>query len=526
MTSLVRVAPFAAGLVLFISFAPIGAKAQPPPEEEDDFELEVPAEPPANPAEPPAAEPPAEPPPTLTLPAEPTGVDRLGALEEEIARLRGRVEELESEEAAEETTPAQASAGGDVSPTTTSPTTARLAASARSRTFRAPLGVRFSGYLQLQYEHNEFSEDQLQQGGTPLNQDRFSVRRGRLRVRGIWDYVTAEFEVDASTVNGPNVSVRRANLSALWRNPHDWQAPPYVAITAGLTEMPFGIELQLGQDELVFMERSTGSLAFFPGPTDVGAVVSGGIGPLRYELGVMNGTPVDDRSGTLRREPNRAPDFFGRVGVDVLAGDVFELVGGVSFLSGTGFHPGEDATEPTLEWVDNDENGLLDPFSEILSIPGRAATPSENFGRWAVGGDLAAALRTGIGQTRLYAEIILASNHDRGLFVADPVTADADIREVSAYGALVQDITEYALVGARYDFYDPNSDLLDAQRGVVVPRDSSIHTISPIVGARWSGHGRLVVQYDLIRDHLGRTASGGTADVSNNRITVRLQGEF
>ncbi len=515
MTSLVRVARPTAGLVLLALFAPFHALAQPAPgDAEADFEIEIPAEEPAAPAPAPDESEPA-------LAAEgATEADAEGA---ELAALRARIEQLEARAAAEEQLESEP-APRESAPPQTTPTRQPLAVSTRQRMALAPPGFRVSGYLQVQYENNQISEDQLLQGGTPLNQDRFSVRRGRLRLRGAWEYAAAELEIDASTTTGPTASVRRANLSALWRNP-DRELPPYLAVTAGLTEVPFGIELQLGQDELVFMERTTGSLAFFPGPTDVGAVIFGGVGPLRYEVGAFNGTPIDDRQGTLRREPNRAPDFAGRLGIQ-LPSDVFELVAGVSFLAGTGFHAGQDATAPTLQWIDLNEDGVISGVGELVGVPGSDATPSENFGRWALGADLALGITTGIGATRLYGEITMAENLDRGLYVADPVTADEDVREIAAYVAVVQDVTKWGLVGARYDLYDPNSDLLDQQRGLQVPADASIHTISPVVGVRWPGHGRLVIQYDVIRDHLARNAAGLPTDVRNNRLTVRVQGEF
>jgi len=87
-------------------------------------------------------------------------------------------------------------------------------------------------------------------------------------------------------------------------------------------------------------------------------------------------------------------------------------------------------------------------------------------------------------------------------------------------------VTRYGVVGFRADYYDPNSDALDARRGDVVPRDASILTISPLVGAVLPGHGRLIVQYDHILDSLGRDATGVPTDLRNDVWTARVQGEF
>jgi hypothetical protein len=110
--------------------------------------------------------------------------------------------------------------------------------------------------------------------------------------------------------------------------------------------------------------------------------------------------------------------------------------------------------------------------------------------------------------------------------VADPNKEGIDFRELSWYAAFIQDVTSYGFVGVRYDVYDPNSDLFDARRGHVVPRDASIKTVSPLLGLRWSGIGRLSFEYDFVKDKLARDARGVPKDVANNQWTLRLQGQF
>jgi hypothetical protein len=389
----------------------------------------------------------------------------------------------------------------------------------------AKLGVSISGYVQVQYGQNQLSQDQLQQGGTPYNQDRFSVRRGRLRVNGRWKYLRTDFELDASTTRGPSASVRRASVSGLWPSQVEGELP-YLMLTVGLTEIPIGLELQQGQDQILFLERTTGSLAFFAGPVDTGAKLEGAYGPLRLQFAVMNGVPLDDRAGGPNAiDPTRAPDYLGRVGADVRPVQALRVAGGVSLLTGTGFHPGADATKPTLQFTDGDGDGQIGS-GELVAVGGRGALPSKTFERWAVGADLAFELTTKIGLSRLYGEILLAENLDRALYVADPTASGIDVRELSWYAALVQDVTKWGFVGLRYDVYEPNSDLFDARRGRVVPKDSSIQTLSPIAGLRWPKYGRLTFEYDLIKDALARDSSGVPKDVKNNQWMLRVQGEF
>ncbi|UJR81750.1 porin [Sandaracinus amylolyticus] len=477
--------------------------------EEDDEEIVVPATPPSPPAE------------SAPVASEPSEVERLRA---ELATLRERLDAIDAERAREATESAE------------EPPPAEPVQEQESPSLDVPAqlqrwGLALSGYIQAQYEWSDLSEDQLLQGGVVLNRNRFSIRRGRIRLAGEWEHFAFEIELDGSTTRGPFFGLRRTTVSALLRNPQPG-LPPFVELSAGLTEIPFGHEVRQSQRDWLFMERSLGSLAFFRGPLDLGVRAQGGLGVLRYDVAVMGGTPLDDRAGQgFAVDPTSAPDIVGRVGVETVNERDFELAGGVSFLWGTGFHPGQDAVKGRLEWRDLNESGTLDT-GEIVAIPGRAATPSLTFERWGVNLDARAGVRTPIGWTRLFVEATLASNLDRSLFVADPVETGFDVRQLSAYAALTQEIFDWGLLGFRYDYYDPNSDLVDQRRGLSVPADAAIHTFSPLVGVRLPPEvapgfaGRLVFQYDAIVDALGRDARGVPADLRNDQFTVRVQGEF
>jgi hypothetical protein len=390
----------------------------------------------------------------------------------------------------------------------------------------AKRGVRLSGYIQAQYGQNQLSEDQLLPGGTPLNQDRFAIRRGRLRLTGRWRYARADFELDASTTRGPVAGVRRAAVGVQLPNDEAPDALPYLTLQLGLTEIPFGLELQQGQDDILFLERTTGSLALFPGPVDTGVKLDAVYGPFRAQLAIMNGVPLDDRAGGPNGiDPTRRPDYLGRLGFDTRPLEALHIAGGASFLTGRGFHAGSDATKPVLQWDDSNGDGVINA-GELVAVAGRGAIPSETFARWALGVDLGFEVQSKIGWTRLYGELVLATNLDRGLYVADPILRGDDLRELNWYAALVQDITRWAFVGVRYEVYDPNSDLVDNRRGRSIPADASIATISPVVGARLPGYGRLTFQYDAVQDKLARDVRGVPADVENNQWTLRAQGEF
>jgi hypothetical protein len=518
------------GLIL-VSLGSLQAHAQAPAE--DDVEINVEAAP--APARPPVAAPlPAA--PTTTAPAaaapEATGT---GASKEELDALRRDLKALEQQLAdarARTEAEAQARAQAEAAQVVREEAEAKQRAEAEETRKKddilsriAKYGVTLSGYIQVQYGRNQFSQDELAQGGAVLNQNRFAVRRGRLRINGRWKYFRTDFEFDGSNTRGPTASVRRASVSAVLPAANEDDLP-LLMLTAGLTEIPLGLELQQGQDDILFLERTTGSLALFPGPVDTGAKLEGAYSVFRAQFAVMNGAPLDDRAGGPSAvDPTSKPDWLGRVGIDAKPLEKLHIAGGVSFLSGTGFHAGSDATKSVLEWTDSDGDGKLVP-SEIQETPSRGALPSKAFDRWALGADLSVDFRTKAGITRVYGEALLSSNLDRALYVADPTFNLRDKREFSWYVAAVQDITEYGFVGARYDVYDPDSDITDTRRGTLYARDISIKTLSPIVGIRWPGIARLTFEYDWVTDTLARNERGLPVDVANNGWTLRAQGRF
>jgi hypothetical protein len=199
--------------------------------------------------------------------------------------------------------------------------------------------------------------------------------------------------------------------------------------------------------------------------------------------------------------------------------------GGVSFLTGTGFHAGTDATPNGVVWRDLNENSIIDG-AELTAQPGSAATPSLTFRHWAVNADLQVALRTRLGWTRLYGELSLASNLDRAVYPADPIAAGADVRQLGAYLAVSQEVTRWGVVGFRWDYYDANSDFLDSRRGRFVPASLAVQTFSPVVGVVLPDRAKLLFQYDAIVDSLARDHRGVPTDLRNDQWTLRLQMEI
>ena len=383
--------------------------------------------------------------------------------------------------------------------------------------------VELRGYAQVEYQSHQDSEEQLQQGtSTPLNQNRFLVRRGRFIARRAWQYTSLELEFDGNTTSGPAFSLYRAEASVFYRGSDDKNKAPLAQLTLGLFRLPFGVELIESPSTRWFMERTQMSRAFWPTEIDVGGRLSGEAGPFHYAAALTNGEPFGEKNGFQLQDPNKNKDLTFNVGAKGTPFDALTISGGISANKGRGFHSGTAATKSQVTWSDANGNGTIDA-GELTGSTARAALPSENFERWGVGGDLQFALNTPLGTSSLFGEVIIAENLDRGYFVADPVSMGQDLRELGYFVAFTQEITPYAVAGFRFDYYDPNADATDHRAGKSLPIKNTVKTFSPLVGVTLPKRARLVFQYDIIKDYLGRNLQGVPADLKNNAWTLRMQ---
>ena len=289
---------------------------------------------------------------------------------------------------------------------------------------------------------DQSSQDQLSpSGGEPLNTERFLIRRGHLLVEAHRTFLRAAIEMDANTVKGMAAGLARAELALGMTRPRwSWE------IGLGLLRIPFGLEVQESDPDRFFLERSNVSRALFPGTFDLGARAQFSWRFIRAQLAVMNGNPLGDASFPAR-DPNAAKDFVGRVGIEATIAAQVHVSAGVSSLKGTGFHPGTPATKDVLVWRDQNEDGIVQ-LSEIQIIPGRAATPSQNFSRFAVGTDGRIGVAVPyLGNSVLFGEVVWAANLDRGLRPADPIGSGRDLREFGWVVGVSQEFTKWAALG-------------------------------------------------------------------------------
>jgi hypothetical protein len=387
---------------------------------------------------------------------------------------------------------------------------------------REHFAIRPSGFAQVDWiVHNQASQNEINDSnGSLLNQDRFTLRRGHFRVDVDKGPVSGALETDVNTTNGAQVRPIEVDVSARWPEHPDEHLPSLVA-TAGLMRIPFGFEVQELDWVRPFLERATVLQALFPGEFDLGVRLWAKYRFLDWGIAVMNGSPIGSKAFP-DLDPVHEKDLVGRIGVDVAIVAGVRLQAGVSADSGTGFHSGTPTTKDVVVWQDANGDGVVQP-NEITVIPGSAATPSQTFRRFAIGGDarLAVALPV-LGEFAFRGEIVSASNMDRGLEVADPVASGYDLREVGWALGATQDVMRWAAIGLRYDRYNPDADA-NSQRGVnLVPVDRTYSTLALMAMARY-GNQRLLIEYDINTNPLGVSSSGAPTTLADNALTVRAQ---
>lgn len=385
--------------------------------------------------------------------------------------------------------------------------------------------LRWTGYVQVDWVvHNQLSHNEVDHSGnSPLNQDRFTLRRGRLRAEAQHHWYGAALEVDANTTNGAQLRPVNAEVNVHW--PEQLAEGGFrIRASAGLVRIPFGFELQESNTQRPFLERSQMLRALFPGEYDVGARLGVGFRAIELSIAAMNGHPAGDRVFPLLA-PSRSKDILGRLGAAIDVSDRVQFHVGISAEAGTGFHTGTPTTKDQLTWRDDNGDGIVQA-TEIQVIAGSTGSASTTFNRHAIGADATLGIRWyPLGELALRAEVIRAVNLDRGVEPADPVGAGYDLRELGWYIGAAQEITPYALIGVRYDRYNPDKDAAEQVAARLVPGDRSYSTLALLAMARYE-NARLSIEYDKNGNALGRDASGAPTTLKCDSVTIRGQVVF
>ncbi len=376
--------------------------------------------------------------------------------------------------------------------------------------------------------YSQHSLDEVDPAGTgmPLNEESVAVRHGLVRLEAKRENYFAELELDGNTVKGPSARILTSQVGWRYLDPddtdHDDNA--LVRARAGLMLIPFGALVPNNARDRYFMEQPTFLRALFPGDIDAGANVDGAYGLVRYSVAAMNGAPVGDAQWA-GRDPSSSYDLMGRFGTDIPLPHHGRFVAGISVVIGRGLHPGTPPTKDSLQWVDENQDGIVQ-VTELVDVPGSPAIPSQSFSHDAI--DLDATVHwcvKGLGHGQLQLEGAIAKNLDRGVVYADPVTRSRDVRELGFSLALEQDLGPFALAGLRYDRYDADRDAIEQAGVATVYTHEVFSTLSVMASARFHT-ARLIGQYDHATNPFGRADNGEPITLRADKLTFRAQVEF
>jgi hypothetical protein len=375
------------------------------------------------------------------------------------------------------------------------------------------------GFVQVDaVPYSQHSLDEVDPGGsgTPLNEESISVRRGFFRATAERDNYFAELELDANTVKGPAARIVTSQVG--------WHEGDLLQLRGGLMLIPFGAQVPNNARYRYFMEQPAFLRALFPGDDDAGVAASGAYGLVRWSVAAMNGAPVGDAQWQ-GRDPSSSYDLIARLGTEISLPHHGRFVAGISGLSGKGLHPGTPPTKDTLQWVDENQDGIVQ-VSELTTIPGSPGEPSQPFSHDAL--DLDAAVHwclRDLGHGVVEFEGAIAKNLDRGLVYADPIERSHDVRELGFSLGVEQDLGAYALAGVRYDRYDADRDASETEGVATVYTHEVFSTFSVMAAARWNT-ARLTLQYDHATNPFGRADDGAPTSLRADRVTLRGQVEF
>jgi hypothetical protein len=270
--------------------------------------------------------------------------------------------------------------------------------------------------------------------GRTTNGAAFRLRRTRLRLTFDDRWVASTVEIDPFPNQGflPDSGsiARRADVTgrlALSRAAR-------LEATAGLTDIPFGLELPEAHAARPFAERTFATRNVFPGGRDLGVGLRSVLlrDKLVLETLLANGNPVGSPSFAVQPDASRAKDLYARAS--------YTNRGVRVALSAQG-----------------GQGEIVDPAN--LRV--------KHFGRWALGAGvvLRARLSRVLGETRFAVEGLVGRNVDRGLVVpgtapAIPATFTAPVDGSPAHAAYVrvdQELGRFLLAAMRLETYTPDA---------------------------------------------------------------------
>ncbi len=377
--------------------------------------------------------------------------------------------------------------------------------------------IKITGYLQTQFQKAGSAGISSWSGGdfSPNSDNRFIIRRGRLKIDRVDKYSSIVFQLD-----GTQDAVRLMDAFI------QLHSPKYSAFlfTAGLFNRPFGYSIVYSSGYRDFPERARVFQTLMPRERDLGAMLS--YKPKKIakflvaELAVVNG------SGLSARDYDSKKDIIGNLSFnfDSLVNKKMHIGFGGSFYKGT---------------VRSNTNTLLRSTSNGFIADVNAINENKNVARNYLGANLQIEYNGGFGKTTFKTEYIAGkqpgiatssstSGPNASLSFSTQPTSNLYLRKFNGYFFwFTQQIARSrfnALLA--YDVYDPNTELNENQIGLAgsnsTAGDIKFSTLGYGLTVGINDRLKLTLYNENVINH-GTQLADYKADLKDDVFTTRLQ---
>jgi hypothetical protein len=397
--------------------------------------------------------------------------------------------------------------------------------------------IKVSGYVQTQYRLAELegTAAPFSGGNMPRNvKGQFELRRGRLKVQ--YEDALARFVFQ---LEGRQSGVTVKDAYGAFTEP--WLRS--FGVQAGIFDRPFGYEVSYSSGSRESPERSRVVQTLLPGERELGAKVFyapqyGAMDFLRVDLGIVNG------SGPLSAEFDNFKDVLGRAGVQLPFGD-----GGAEVDLGISGYLGNVRSNTRYVW----SMGTVSPGIDGFVVDSSLSNIDHGIPRRYLGFD-----------TQLYYEVpalggavvrgeVITGTQPGGSSAAEPPDALGTSHTTVSpstqpsgpiykrnflgwYLYLVQNLGENNQIVAKFDSYDPNTDVAGSGftlSGNLTPADLRFSTFGLGLVHHWNEYVKFVAYYEWVSNETvgpaaapNSTLAPYTEDLKDNVLTLRMQIRF
>jgi hypothetical protein len=395
-------------------------------------------------------------------------------------------------------TPALAQSGSEGASAGMDPTKGRIEAMGEQvSTMQSDLDklkkVKFSGYVQARYDISELSKNAITVTSgavTPANTNRFYIRRGRLKLT----YDSSPLSQAVVYFDGgEDRAITLLEAYVTLKDP--WTVDHRHALNVGQMNVPFGYEIERSSSVRELPERSRAENVLFKGERDRGVTLtSQWIPALQTVVGFVNG-PGIKQADFANAAPRKAKDFVGRAR---WSQGIFDIAGSV--YSGKNVIPLADSSYAKDKSLTHDKTryGADAQFYYQLPRLGGGSFKGEMYSGHEANPDSVKSLAPGR---------ILKKGKD-----IDHLATDF----TGWYAMWVQNLGEQLQVAARYDFYDPNTDIDHDQ----------YKRLGAAVNYFYDGNVRVTAAYDVPTTDKWHKVEKKWYDPKDNLWTVQIQHKF